>query len=75
MNDRIERLTSQWDKLATLSKEKRDKLEQDSLQQEYDGGFVELDVKLVQMEQRVASPDHGQDAASVNELMVEHEVS
>lgn len=74
VQNRIESLLNQWEDLVTKSAEKSDKLKEASRQQTYNAGVKDIDFWLGEVEQMLASEDHGKDLASVQNLLKKHQL-
>ncbi|RUS85999.1 hypothetical protein EGW08_006269 [Elysia chlorotica] len=74
VQNRLESLLAQWEDLVAKSAEKSDKLKEASRQQTYNAGVKDMDFWLGEVEQMLASEDHGKDLASVQNLLKKHQL-
>ncbi|XP_041369234.1 spectrin alpha chain-like isoform X2 [Gigantopelta aegis] len=71
---RLESLASQWEDLVGKSTEKSEKLKEANRQQTYNAGVKDIEFWLGEVEQMLASEDHGKDLASVQNLLKKHQL-
>ncbi|GFR78865.1 spectrin alpha chain [Elysia marginata] len=74
VQNRLESLLEQWEDLVAKSAEKSEKLKEASRQQTYNAGVKDIDFWLGEVEQMLASEDHGKDLASVQNLLKKHQL-
>ncbi|GFO16769.1 spectrin alpha chain [Plakobranchus ocellatus] len=74
VQNRLESLLGQWEDLVAKSAEKSEKLKEASRQQTYNAGVKDIDFWLGEVEQMLASEDHGKDLASVQNLLKKHQL-
>ncbi|ESO95207.1 hypothetical protein LOTGIDRAFT_202396 [Lottia gigantea] len=74
VQNRLESLATQWEDLVSKTTEKGEKLKEANKQQTYNAGVKDIEFWLGEVEQMLASEDHGKDLASVQNLLKKHQL-